>query len=787
MNTLIQAWADFVIKRRAGVLIVSTLLLAVALLTGPAIPFDNSTERYFVAGDPTLADYDRLLELFGDNEYLIVGFEASSSAEDIFSPETLRDLAKVTEFLEFHSSITQVRSLSNYQYIQADGDTLSTDLLIDDITALADDQAAIARTKEILNEENLAIGVLISEDFRHTRIAARVEYREGASPHKIELVQELYRFVEEESIASNEYILHLSGYPLVNERYETVSAEDLDVLIPIMVILMLVMLFLSFRSLIGTLTPWVVIAGGIMVVNEFQSYLQLPHSTVDSALLPSLIIIGIGSAVHVLVEYLRHRHLGLAGPEAAHAAIIHIWRPALYTSVTTSAGFYALSVTKILPIRDFALLGAIGPIALFFFALTVMPALLSYVKKLPEQTHDSFDADYISKITQCVPEFTRKHRNIILACSGLILVYSVIYIPTIQVDTNYVTLFKESSKTRQDIHYFDEVFKGTMTLDIILDSGAMDGVKDPEFLAKTEAIENWLESREPLGKINSLSDYLKEISQALNSDDPAFYKLPDSSQMAAQFLLLYDSAGPNEDLSDIKDFEDRHVRLNIPLVNMVASETKAELDAITEYLTSNYSELNPLLTGTMVMFTAQDIYTSQGMFSSFLVALGVISGFFILLFKSFKYGMLCMIPSVLPILLTASFASMLGIYLDLSMLIVGAMTMGIAVDDSIHVMTRYLMSREAGATTQNSIARAMRESGKGVVFSSLVLVFGFSVLCFASFTTIIYVGLFGSIIMFLALLGDLLLLPALLYLVDGCDTESDLAMPDKSKTSAAIP
>ncbi len=787
MNALIQVWADFVIKRRAGVLIASTLLVALALLTGPAIPFDNSTERYFVAGDPTLAEYDRLLELFGDNEYLVVGFEAGSNTEDIFSPDTLRDLDKVTEFLEFHPTITQVRSLSNYQYIHADGDTLSTDYLIEDISTLADDPEAIARTKEILTEENLALDVLITADFRHTRIAARVEYREGASPHKIELVQELYRFVEEESISSDEYILHLSGYPLVNERYETVSAEDLDILIPIMVVLMVVMLFLSFRSLVGVLFPWVVIGGGILFVTEIQSYLQMPHSTVDSALLPSLIIIGIGISVHVLVEYLHYRQLGLNGTEAAHAAIIHIWRPAFFTTITTAAGFYSLSVTRILPIRDFALLGAIGSLALFVFALFVMPALLSYVKQLPVQTRETLNTGFVFKLTQRIPEFTRKYRNVILACSTLLTIFTIVYIPTIQVDTNYVTLFKESSSTRQDIHYFDEVFKGTMTLDIILDSGAVDGVKNPEFLAKTEAIENWLELREPLGKINSLSDYLKEISQALNSGDPDFYRLPETSQMAAQFLLLYDSAGPNEDLSDIKDFEDRYVRLNIPLVNMVASETKAELDAITEYMTSNYSELSPLLTGTMVMFTVQDIYTSQGMLVSFLVALGVISGFLIVLSKSLKYGMLCMIPSVLPIIMTASFASMLGVYLDLSMLIVGAMTMGIAVDDSIHIMTRYLLSKQAGASTQSAIERAMRETGKGVVFSSLVLVLGFSVLCFASFTTIIYVGLFGSIIMFLALLGDLLFLPALLYMVDGNDTDADLATHNKTQTSAAIP
>jgi len=145
-----------------------------------------------------------------------------------------------------------------------------------------------------------------------------------------------------------------------------------------------------------------------------------------------------------------------------------------------------------------------------------------------------------------------------------------------------------------------------------------------------------------------------------------------------------------------------------------------------------------------------------------------------------------MIPSVLPIILTGSVASMLGIYLDLSIMIVGAMTMGIAVDDSIHVLSRYLMGKEAGASTQVAIGRAMHESGRAVVFSSLVLVLGFAVLCFGSFTTVIYVGLFGSIIMSLALLGDLLFLPALLYLVDGTETNLDQTQPDSTPANPAL-
>jgi len=460
---------------------------------------------------------------------------------------------------------------------------------------------------------------------------------------------------------------------------------------------------------------------------------------------------------------------GMSGEESARSTIINIWKPAFFTAITTSAGFYALSITKIMPIREFALLGAIGPVVLFLFSMTILPALLSYMKSIPNPTTAVLDNGIISSITKAVPGFTLRNRNAILILGLIAIIFSVWNIPNIKIDTNYVTLYKENNPTRLDINYFDDVYRGMMNLDIILDSGEAEGVKNPAFLRQLEEIESWLTARDALGPINSLTDYLKEINQALNGDDPEYFRLPDTPQMSAQFLFLYDSSGANEDLSDIKDFDNRFTRLVVPIVNMPASGMKAEQDSITAYLNDNYEQLQPVITGTMALYTVQNIYIAEGMAQSFIIALSVITLFFIILFKSFKYGNLSIIPSVLPIILAGSFAGWMGIYLDQSAVIVFAMTMGIAVDDAIHVMSRYLSAKESGASTQQSIQRAMSESGRAVVFSSMVLVFGFSVLCFASLTTVINVGLFGSIIMSLALLGDLIFLPAILYLVDGND------------------
>ncbi len=645
---------------------------------------------------------------------------------DLFNPETLEAISKLTDFLDFHPYITQVRSLMNYQYIHADGDDLSTDYLIGNIEEVTGNQASLEQLRSMLPNELLAIGTLITEDFRHTRIVGRVEYRAETSEHKVELVEDLYQFIEAEDLVSDNYALHLSGYPLVYERFETVSAENTGFLVPIMIVLMLAILYASFRSWSAALFPWLVIASGLLLVLEIQSYLGIPHTTIDSSALPStLIIIGIGITVHVLVEFFQFQKLSGDSVQAAHSTIVHLWLPAFFTAITTSAGFYALSVTKIMPIREFALLGAIGPLILFFFSLSVLPAMLSYTNTISDKTQYTLGSGIASRITQKVPSFTLKHRNKILSLGAIALLLSVLYLPNVQVDTNYVTLFKQSSVTRQDIEYFDDVFHGMMTLDIVLDSGAADGIKHPDFLRQMDTIQSWLGQRDALGPVNSVVDYLKEINQALNADDPAYFRITDSPEMTAQFLLLYDSSGANEDLSDIKDFDNRYGRLVIPVKNMPASEMQTEPDSITAYMNNNYSQLQPLLTGTMALKTVQDIYVSEGMVLFFSIALLVISILFIVLFRSIKYGLLSIVPSILPIILTASVASFMGIYMDQSTMIVGAMTMGIAVDDAIHVMNRYLVAKKSIATTQQSIEQAMNESGRAVLLSSMVLV------CFA--------------------------------------------------------
>lgn len=761
MRKFILLWARLVIGGRGWIIAAAAALFALSFIPMNRLYYDNSNERFFVEGDPNLAAFNQLLELFGDIEYLSVGLEADAGS-DVFSEASLTVIDEITQFLEDRPEVTQVRSLSKYEYTHSDGAMMATDRLIEDIHR----PEYRERGRELISRQPMALGSLVSADLRHTRVIARVRYQVGKNDNKIKLVSSLRQFLDQQGYAERGFSLHLSGDPVFNEQFEVLTKRDQSWINPTMAVVMVIILFFSFRSWPAMLLPWLAIGSSIVYVTAIQGVMVWPHSVVESALIPALIIIGIGISVHVLVEFYHARSLGLVPQQAAIQTIQTLWLPAFYTAFTTAAGFLALGVTELLPVKQFAWLGAIGTMILFFVAFTLLPAVLSFVHTFSDKTRRAVDSGVIARLTHRLPGFVWRWRKHLLLIGALLLLTSVALVTRLNIDSNFITYFKKDNITRQDLEYFDNTYNGIQNIDVIIDSGRAGGIHQPEFLREVDALQKWLEALPETGAVNSLLDVHREINQALHFDNPDWYQLPTDRQMAAQFLLLYDNTGAEEDLTDAKDFYERYLRLAVPIKNLNASETRDLLQRIETRLAEQHPELNTQLTGSLVMYNAQDIYINEGMAKSFGIALAVIGLSFIALFRSVKYGFIALIPSVVPILITGALLVLLNIPLNLGTMIVGAMTMGIAVDDAIHVMSRYLSARKNGLGTHSALSQAMNQSGRAVIFTSIVLVCGFSIMLLGSFIPYIYTGLFAATIMALALLGDLLFLPALLFAID---------------------
>jgi predicted RND superfamily exporter protein len=254
------------------------------------------------------------------------------------------------------------------------------------------------------------------------------------------------------------------------------------------------------------------------------------------------------------------------------------------------------------------------------------------------------------------------------------------------------------------------------------------------------------------------------MNQSMHNDDLDYFSIPESRAHIAQYLLIYESGDPNEDLSDLKTSDERHMRITIRVKNQTSKNMFKLVNSIREELKTNYPSLDTEMTGGLMLMLAQTIHLLDGLVLSFTTAFLTIGLCFVIVFRSLKYGLLGMIPSVFPISVAGTLMVLFDISLDMGTMIVAAMTMGIAVDDSIHMMTRYIEERKRNHTRIDSVDAAMKESGRAVILTTLILVGGFSIMMGASFIPMMYMGLFSALILFTALLADLIYLPALIFL-----------------------
>ena len=257
MHNFPAGYALAVINNRIKILLASLLLvvISIAVIVAKPLGYNNSNEMWFLPGDPNLVSFEKLQDLFGDSEYLVVGISARDQDRDVFELDTLIMIDEISTMLEDHEVVTQVRSLSKYQRTYNKNGMVATDNLIEDFDDIKTDPDLINSAREIMKGEELALDSIITKDFKDTRIMARAEYRANDNAHKVKVVTDLKNFMTEKGYEKNGYNIRLGGVPLVGERFETLSNTDFGWIVPLMSFVMFCILGLMFRSIVGMIVP----------------------------------------------------------------------------------------------------------------------------------------------------------------------------------------------------------------------------------------------------------------------------------------------------------------------------------------------------------------------------------------------------------------------------------------------------------------------------------------------------------------------------------------------------
>ncbi|OVE81511.1 hypothetical protein BVY04_03080 [bacterium M21] len=762
MKRLIEKWADVVTTYRWSTILLGLVATVMAGVAVQHLYFENSTDMWFLEDDPTLTIYRNHKKEFQNDEFLVVGIAARPGDEHVVNQDTIALVHKISQFLDEHKHVTKVRSLTTYQYLRESLGMLKVEELVPmGIEGPELSETDTVKIVEILKEERLARDLAVTADLKHTAVSARiVEAPDGENP-KLELAHDFLAFAEKEGFQEKGWTLHLSGAAMINESYFRCSTYDQAIIYPIMMVIMLVMLACLFRTWVGVVLPAMVVVCSVVITLGLAGTLGWPLNMLNVTLPTILTVVGLGDAIHILVGFYAARNEGLGPREAAYKVATTLFLPCLYTSVTTCIGFFALSSSRLVPVIQFGLEAGIGVLIAFLLSVTVLPALLCSVKSTSRGGVLATGGS-LNRLTMGIPSFAYRHRWVIAGAFVVILLPSMWFTSTLEADTSFERNFKEGFPIRTATRYFDEHYGGALALELTLDSQKEGGAKEPEFLNRVLELQRRLEAHEGTGRGLSLADYLMEINEKLNDGETGAYKLPDSRGLVAQYLLLYSNAGPSEDLSDMISFDETKLRLSVILKSRPASITKKWVDEIRTMLTKDFPELNASLTGRTVMFNNMDAYVQEGLISSFSIAFVLIIICFFVLLRSVKYGILAMLPSVFPILVAGGVMGMLNIYLDFATMMIAAVTMGIAVDDTVHFLWHYVQGRRKGMVRSEAVDFAIGHSGKAILLTSMILWCGFGMLVFSTFVPNIYFGVFGSLIILMALVGDLLVMPALI-------------------------
>jgi hydrophobe/amphiphile efflux-3 (HAE3) family protein len=722
---------------------------------------DNSNESFFLEGDPTKFFLDKFRDTFGNEDFIYVLIETG----DFFKPETIRLVKKLAEDLEAHVPyVKDMQFLGNVDHVWGVEGGIEISELIGKTPETPEEMKLI---KQRAMNEPLYLDNLISRDGETAAILLECERYpdEKADPRK-EIRPAVYKVLDNPEYTDLE--MYAVGTPIIDYEMDEISAREMSLFGRICLGLQMLILLWVARGVRGVVTPLLVVILSVFWTLGLVGVLDWTLSLMVMMLPVLLICVGIGDSMHIISEFQDHQSRGLGRREAIVKALALVGIPCLLTSITTAAGFLSFCGTVIKPARELGIYSAIGVIMAFLLSLIIVPIVFSFgkdKKKVKEKETSTDRNDVFDRVLKGITSFNMKYPKAILGIFILLTVLSVSGYRLIQVETNSIGFISTDLPLRQAYDYVDSHMGGSMSMEIMLDTGKKDGIKKIEFLREMEALQNYVNHHPLTRKTTSVIDILKKMRRAVHENRMEYYTLPETRAQAAEYLFLYESSG-GEGLDKQVSFNYDIVRISAHTKSLNSKDVRTFTSDIDRFVKEN---LDPSIkveyTGTMPWVRAMSDYVSQGQKRSFILAFLAITGMMIIILRSFKLGLISMIPNVFPVLITLGLMGFLGIYMSLPLMIMSPIIIGVAVDDTIHFFMRYRREFERTGTYEGALKATLSTVGRPIMFTTMTLVAGFSVFGLSNMYNVVHFGLLAAFAFLWALLADFFFAPAMMLLL----------------------
>ena len=735
------------------------IILLIALLS--FIPlrnlkFEFNIEKLFPRGDEDLAFFQDFQEKFNthiDDEFIFIGLKNKGG---IFHQDFLIKTDSLTRFISGLNHIIKVYSLttSNSIYFQGRDFNARPVIHIAQPELYPADSVYLFESKEFRD-------LLVSKDGKSIAVAAFNEqnlsnddkdYILGAINQKLN------------SLGFDES--HVTAKIRVERVYEEEIQNNLKTYLSLSLFFISLFLFFLFRSVKTIVVPLLVIAVSILLTLAFISLTGNSLDIISSLLPPILAAICMSDIIHISTHYIENLRAGLPKVEALNKTYREIGWATFFTCCTVATGFFTLGITNIIPIRNFGFFTGFG---LFIaFAVTMFSLYAYYLfSPVPEVVNRKTAEHRWNRFLASSFLFVIKRRISILVFFVLLVAVSVYYIGKIEINSSLLQEIPKKHPILKDYEFMESDFAGTRPFELSLT------VKDTTSshfsltnMHRVEAIEHFLKDSCGVGYVISPLALFRGANKAFTGGENRNFKLPESEALVTRY---YESIKQTEFADELQNYltpDGRQLRISGRLPNLTLQEFHRIRLKIDHFLQASPYDatFNYELTGSAVLLDKVAYSLTENLFSGIVIDAVVISIIALLLLRGWRIVLIILIPNVIPLFIMGAMMGLLNINLKADTSVIFAIAFGIAVDDTIHFLSRLRLEMSKGLSLQYAVKRTYLSTGKAIIVTTLVLLSGFLTLLSSSFGGAFYIGLLISLCLFSALLMELTITPILLLL-----------------------
>ncbi|MCG8507175.1 MAG: MMPL family transporter [Sphingomonadales bacterium] len=760
MPERIQAFIDGIIKWRWLVLALSLALAGLAAWGAVHLKLSNDYRVFFSAQNPQLAAHDAIEGTYTKVDNVI--FVVQGAEGDMFRPDRLAALKALTDGAWQLPYSLRVDSITNYQHMRAEGDDLIVADLVEDVDALG--EADIARLRAVALSEKATRNRLISADGRTAAVSMTVQFPEGAEnlqPLVANEARRLARRIEAEHPGTR---VALSGVVMLSNAFEEAALHDIGTLIPLMGIFLALAMLYFLRSVTGALSAMAVVGLATASALGLAGWMGYQITSASGVAPVIILTIAIADSVHILATLFAEMRRGRPQHEAIAESLRLNMQPVFLTSATTAIGFLSLNFSDSPPFRDLGNICALGAILAWVYSVTFLPAVLAIVPLKPRGS-SRLEESVIGRVVNLV---VARPRAVVaaLVLTGLFL---AAFLPRLHINDKFVEFFAPGTEFRDDSDFISANLPGVYFMEFSVSAGEEGGITDPAYLERLDRFAEWLEAQPEVVHVNAFSDVMKRLNRSLNGDDPAYYRLPEASELAAQYLLLYEFSLPyGLDLNNQIDVAKSATRLTVILDNISSTGVKQVKARAEAWLRENTPEpMWATAGGVSVLFSFLTQRNIESMFVGTGLALVLISFCLVFALRSVKMGVVSLLPNLTPPVFAFGVWALIVGEVGLYASAVTAAALGLIVDFTVHFLSKYLRGRtEKGLGAEAGIRYAFESVGSALWISAFVLIAGFSALMLSDFVINSYLGMMTAMIIAIALVTDFTLLPAVLMTIE---------------------